>query len=180
MSGVFLFSYLLCQFYIISDIHFYSNLNKKINMKFQTIFIILLSFIVLHADTTETSPKYIKGGVLGGGRSKASIMRVVMQNLSTLRHAYNKRLRTNRNLFGKITIKFAIDEFGEIIYSEVVSSTCRDTVFEKKINSLVSKWKFEKHNAEIKKQMFFLCLWRRKRKTKIFFFFKTTHIKKIV
>ena len=119
---------------------------KSVIMIIRTIFIILFSFIVLKADTTNTSLKYKKGGVLTGGRSKESIMRVVMQNLPTLRHAYNKRLKTNRNLFGKIIIKFAIDEFGEIIYSRVVRSTCKDSVFDNQINDLVSKWRFEENH----------------------------------
>ncbi len=40
-----------------------------------------------------SAPEFLKGGSLTGGRSKASIMRVVMQNLAALRYAYNKRLQ---------------------------------------------------------------------------------------
>jgi len=39
---------------------------------------------------TVSEPKFVKGGALTGGRSRASIMRVVMQNIAALRYAYNK------------------------------------------------------------------------------------------
>ena len=50
-------------------------------------------------------------------------MRVVMQNIAALRYAYNKRLREKPGLKGKITCKFAIDEFGKVIFCEALEST---------------------------------------------------------
>ncbi len=90
------------------------------------------------------APEFVKGGALTGGRSKASIMRVVMQNLAALRYAYNRRLREKPGLKGKVTVKFAIDEFGKVIFCEVVSSSMGDSVFEKQVVSKVRRWVFEK------------------------------------
>lgn len=93
---------------------------------------------------TESKPKYTKGGALTGGRSRASIMRVVMKNLSPLKKAYNMRLLQKKGLWGKIIVKFAIDEFGSIIYCKVISSTVNDSLLENEINNLISKWNFDK------------------------------------
>ena len=91
-----------------------------------------------------SAPEFLKGGALTGGRSKASIMRVVMQNLAALRYAYNKRLREKPGLKGKVTVKFAIDEFGKVIFAQVVESTMDDSELETEIVSKVKRWVFEK------------------------------------
>jgi len=90
------------------------------------------------------APEFVKGGALTGGRSKASIMRVVMQNLAALRYAYNKRLREKPGLNGKVTVKFAIDEFGKVIFCEVINSSMGDSVFEKQVVGKIRRWVFDK------------------------------------
>jgi TonB family protein len=91
-----------------------------------------------------SSPDFLKGGALTGGRSRASIQRVVMQNMAALRYAYNKRLREKPGLTGKITVKFAIDEFGKVIFAQVVESTMADSELESTVVSRVKSWNFEK------------------------------------
>jgi TonB family protein len=91
-----------------------------------------------------SSPDFLKGGALTGGRSRASIQRVVMQNMAALRYAYNKRLREKPGLTGKITVKFAIDEFGRVIFAQVVESTMADSELESTVVSRVKSWNFEK------------------------------------
>jgi hypothetical protein len=91
-----------------------------------------------------TGPDFLKGGSLTGGRSKASIMRVVMQNIAALRYAYNKRLREKPGLKGKITVKFAIDEFGKVIFCQVTESTMSDQELEVAIAEKIKRWIFEK------------------------------------
>ena len=91
-----------------------------------------------------SAPDFLKGGSLTGGRSKASIMRVVMQNLAALRYAYNKRLREKPGLKGKITCKFAIDEFGKVIFCQVVESTMADPELEGTVSEKIKRWVFEK------------------------------------
>ena len=93
---------------------------------------------------TISAPQFTKGGSLTGGRSKASIMRVVMQNLAALRYAYNRRLREKPGLKGRITVKFAIDEFGKVIFCQVVSSTMGDPSLEQVVVDKIKRWVFEK------------------------------------
>jgi Ca-activated chloride channel family protein len=91
-----------------------------------------------------TEPTFIKGGALTGGRSKASIMRVVMQNLAALRYEFARRLREKPGLSGRIDVKFAIDEFGKVIFSTVVSSTVGDSLLEAAVLKKVNRWVFDK------------------------------------
>jgi TonB family protein len=78
-----------------------------------------------------------------GGRSKASIMQVVMQNLRKMRYAYNRRLSAQNGIQGKITVKFAIDHYGIVIFCKVINSTVGDTLLEEVIRDQVASWKFE-------------------------------------
>lgn len=79
-----------------------------------------------------------------GGRSKASIYRVVMQNMSALRYAYNQRLQQKPGLKGKLCVKFAVDEFGHVIFCEIIESYLRDPQLESEIMHLIKKWAFDK------------------------------------
>lgn len=79
-----------------------------------------------------------------GGRSKAGILRVVRQNLAALRYAYNRRLRQMPGLEGKITVRFAVDEFGKVLLCDVVESTMGDTAFDSLVLSHIRRWVFER------------------------------------
>jgi hypothetical protein len=80
----------------------------------------------------------------GGGRNKSEILRVVMQNLQSLRYAYNQRLRDKPELRGKVVCRFAIDEFGNVLVCDIVESTVVDDVLESKIKGMITRWRFEK------------------------------------
>jgi len=95
-------------------------------------------------ELTASSPDFLKGRALTGGRSRASIQRVVMQNMAALRYDYNRRLRDKPGLNGKITVKFAIDEFGKVIFAQMVESTMDDSEFESTVVDKVKSWNFEK------------------------------------
>jgi outer membrane biosynthesis protein TonB len=84
------------------------------------------------------------GASMTGGRSRASIMRVVRQNMASLKYAYNGRLREKPGMKGKITIKWAIDEFGKVLFCKVVSSTIDDPIFEQIVVKKIKRWAFGK------------------------------------
>jgi TonB family protein len=75
-------------------------------------------------------------------RSKASIMEVVMINLGYLRFAYNWRLRQKSGIKGRITVKFAIDEYGKVIFSKIVGSTVHDQTLESDVVKVIRSWEF--------------------------------------
>ena len=67
-----------------------------------------------------------------------------MQNLPDIRRNYNKRLLERPSIGGKITVKFAIDEFGKVIFCEVLETTVKDPWLENKMDELIKNWQFEK------------------------------------
>lgn len=85
-----------------------------------------------------------KGVGFIGGRNRAEIMRVVLQNIQALRYAYNKRLMDKPELRGKMICKFAIDESGKVLACELIESTLSDNVLENTVNNLILHWRFEK------------------------------------
>lgn len=87
-------------------------------------------------------PKARGAGAAVGSRSKADIMRTVRANLASLKYAYNKRLKANPGMGGKVTVKWAIDEFGNVLHCRIVSSKINDPVFEKEIIRKIKAWSF--------------------------------------
>jgi TonB family protein len=96
--------------------------------------------MIVPADFKQGSGTFI------GGRSKSSIMAVVFQNIASLRYEYNKRLRDKPGMTGNVKIRFSIDEFGKVIYCDVLESTMHDPYFEKIVSTIISRWRFEKIN----------------------------------
>jgi TonB family protein len=86
-----------------------------------------------------------KGGkIASGGRSRSSIMAVVFQNIPALRYLYNSRLNLIPGLKGKITVKFAVDEFGNVLHCEIVDSSIKDAELEQKVVTKIRAWRFDK------------------------------------
>jgi hypothetical protein len=85
---------------------------------------------------------------LYSGRSRSSIMRVVMNEISKLKYAYNRKLLTHPGLKGKIVIKFAIDENGNVIFSGVMpaGTTLNNVDLQNEFASIIQSWKFGKIN----------------------------------
>lgn len=83
-----------------------------------------------------------------GGRSRKNIMSKVMKYLPKMRYAYNRRLRVKPGINGKITVKFAIDAFGRVIYAQRESSTIKDTVLNDAIVQQIKNWKFGYLNSK--------------------------------
>ena len=79
-----------------------------------------------------------------GARDQSNIMPVVLKNISILRQLYNQTLKSNPHLGGNITIKFSIDEFGNVLFVSVIGSTSNDPTFDKQIADNIKSWQFGK------------------------------------
>ncbi len=79
-----------------------------------------------------------------GGRSKSTIMATVLSNLPAIRFAYNRWLRKHPGHTGKLTLKFAIDEFGTVVYCEIDNGSLNDLELEREVVAIVKSWKFGK------------------------------------
>lgn len=73
----------------------------------------------------------------------AAVHRVVGTYLGQLRYLYNRELRTNPDLEGKLTVSMTISPEGLVTESRVVESTMGNAGFEKAVLARVQKWKFE-------------------------------------
>jgi TonB family protein len=75
-------------------------------------------------------------------RDEESITSIVRSNLPRLQAIYNRSLKMNPDLKGKIIIKFTIVPDGSVSDVEMVSSTFGDADFENSMLLRVRQWKF--------------------------------------
>jgi hypothetical protein len=92
---------------------------------------------------SEPTLTYVTGGAVGG-RSRESIFRTLMENMQTLRYAYNRWLREDPTLKGKMTVKFAIDEFGKVLHCEIVDSFTDKPEINNRVAEIIKRWNFGK------------------------------------
>lgn len=92
---------------------------------------------------TNEKRKYCSYGRNNGGRSRASILRVVNQAFQTMKYVYNARLRQRPNLQGRLEVAFTIDGYGRVIYSYVRKSTLNDCPLERNEFEIVNSLAFE-------------------------------------
>jgi hypothetical protein len=92
--------------------------------------------------STKQNLKFVQDSPISNLRSNNNILKIIMQNLPTLRYAFNSRLREKPKLSGTIIAKIAIDEFGKVIYTEVVKTTINDSIFETAVVKEIKSWNF--------------------------------------
>ncbi len=96
------------------------------------------------SESTSADQNRQKGGFLKGGRSRAGVLRTVMQNLAPIRYMYNGRLREVPDLKGIIITRFRVVSSGEVIYCKIIEATLIDSIMHKEIVNNISNWSFEK------------------------------------
>jgi len=79
-----------------------------------------------------------------GGRRRSEIMRVVNQNLASLRYAYTTYLRRYSGLGGKVTVRFAVDEFGKVVHCSILESNIGNEEFERLVVEKIRRWRFDR------------------------------------
>jgi hypothetical protein len=86
-----------------------------------------------------------EGGLsIMGGLEKSEINAVVDENFAQIRYCYNKGLRNNPSLKGKVVSKFVITGEGKVSVSKVGSSTLLNPGVENCISARISTWTFPK------------------------------------
>jgi len=78
-----------------------------------------------------------------GHRTEESIWNVVSARQGTIRYIYEKYLKRNPNLRGKITIEFTIASNGFVTDARVIETTIDNPEFEHELLALVKRLKFE-------------------------------------
>ena len=66
--------------------------------------------------------------VVEGGLDKDAIAEVIKRNLGQIRYCYERQLSSNRDLYGKVLIKWMIGASGEVITPHVDTSTLKSAM----------------------------------------------------
>jgi TonB family protein len=93
------------------------------------------------------SARDIDMGSGDGSRSKAEILAVVNSRMPGLRNIYNKYLKLDPKLNGKVTLKFTIDHSGDVISISTISSTTGYPEFDNAVKNMVATWKWKSING---------------------------------
>jgi len=89
------------------------------------------------------NPTDVEIGGDAGTRSPESILRVIRQHIGGFRYTYEKYLRDNPNLGGKISIKFTIAPSGDIVACSIVNSNTGNTELDGDIKEKARRMKFD-------------------------------------
>ncbi|MEK7395182.1 MAG: AgmX/PglI C-terminal domain-containing protein, partial [Fibrobacterota bacterium] len=88
-------------------------------------------------------PSDVELGGEAGSRSPESILRVIRQHIGGFRYTYEKYLRNNPNLGGKISLKFTIAPSGDIIQISIVNTNTGDGGLDDEIKDKARRMKFD-------------------------------------
>jgi len=77
-----------------------------------------------------------------GGRSFEDIWKVVQSYIGGLNYLYNRALRRDTSLQGKVTVRFTIAPEGNVTQANIVSSTLQSIDLEQQIIKKILRWKF--------------------------------------
>ena len=97
----------------------------------------------MRARVTPPKPSDVELGGDAGSRSPESILRVIRQGMGGFRYVYEKFLRDNPNLGGKISLRFTIAPSGDIIQIAVVSSNTGDESLDATLMGQAKRMKFD-------------------------------------
>ncbi len=87
-------------------------------------------------------------GTGGPARSEEEIRKVVEQHKSAIFSIYNRALRGNASLQGKVVVKMVIDSSGRIVDASIVSSELKDPDLEAKLLQRIKLITFAATNVE--------------------------------
>lgn len=95
------------------------------------------------AKIAPPKPSDVELGGEAGSRSPESILRVIRQHIGGFQYTYQKYLRDNPGLGGKISLKFTIAPSGDIIAINVVSSNTGNGELDDEIKDKARRMKFD-------------------------------------
>lgn len=78
-----------------------------------------------------------------GTRSQESILRVIRSHIGGFRYTYDKALRDNPALGGRISLRFTIAPAGQIVAIEILASTTGDAALDEEIREKARRMTFD-------------------------------------
>lgn len=92
---------------------------------------------------TEVKSDIATGEITASGSLDSSaIASVVKSKISGIKYCYEKELKNNPKLAGKVTVNFTIGETGEVTQYAIESSTLNNAEVEQCILRMIRRWKF--------------------------------------
>jgi hypothetical protein len=82
-----------------------------------------------------------------GSLDQAGITKVVKQNSAAIQRCYEKALKTNPQLKGKVAVTWMINQDGRAEMVEISEDTMKDAGVSSCIKGVVSRWRFQKPEA---------------------------------
>ncbi len=89
-----------------------------------------------------------RGMDVDGSLDSSSVKRVVNRNIKAIYFCYERELRLNPKLEGKVTVEFTVARTGTVTDARVISSTLRSSKVEKCIVKTIRRWRFPRPEDE--------------------------------
>ena len=99
--------------------------------------------IATRAKIEPPKPSDVELGGEAGSRSPESILRVIREHVGGFRYTYEKYLKQNPNIGGKISLKFTISPAGDIIAISVAASNTGNADLDDEIKDKARRMKFD-------------------------------------
>ncbi len=99
--------------------------------------------IATRGKISPPKPSDVELGGEAGSRSPESILRVIRAHIGGFKYTYEKYLKDNPNLGGKISLKFTISPAGDIIAISVASSNTGNGALDSEIKDKARRMKFD-------------------------------------
>lgn len=99
--------------------------------------------VAMRATIPPPKPTDVELGGEAGSRSPESILRVIRTHIGGFRYSYEKALKDNPEIGGKISLKFTIAPSGDITAIEVVSSSTGIAALDNDIKDKARRMKFD-------------------------------------
>lgn len=99
--------------------------------------------IATRAKIEPPKPSDVELGGEAGSRSPESILRVIRAHVGGFRYTYEKYLKQNAGIGGKISLKFTISPAGDIIAISIASSNTGNSELDDEIKDKARRMKFD-------------------------------------
>ncbi|MCB9535151.1 MAG: AgmX/PglI C-terminal domain-containing protein [Myxococcales bacterium] len=93
---------------------------------------------------TKVPPVTALPPVVEGALSKEDVRRTVARYRREIRYCYEKRLNVDRDLNGKVSVKFVIGGTGDVLFARVFESTMPDPEVGRCMEKRMMRWRFPK------------------------------------
>lgn len=99
--------------------------------------------VAMRPTISAPKPTDVELGGEAGSRSPESILRVIRSHVGGFRYSYEKALKQNPDIGGKISLKFTIAPDGTVVAIDVVSSTTGVASLDDEIKDKARRMKFD-------------------------------------